>query len=284
MSDSDQSANETTTPSTATTHSDLVPAHQGTLELLDARWDLSSGRTVRFRLVANGHPYITHPFAQFVQRRGGKVGTRFRAAFIRVGEEKPWWAGEVMLAGGGNPLQSGMWVKFWIDDDQMFPNVDELDAKIRGGISTEDLLAWLKYKIVEHPFQGCTSRGRDHPGDLFDAVFLELDDDDNIIDQRMRERVEKLSRDQPKRHLAQYAAMLGMNELFLQYLSEMVRMTDGKTRSVEWWRQRDHVARYIRWICKIESRADLDRNAEAEQRFHRFVREPYANWSSTRED
>jgi hypothetical protein len=234
------------------TGTQLVPAHQGSLELLDARWDLGSGRTAKFRIVENGQRLIEHPFAKFVMRRGGRVGTRFQAAFIRVGDGTPWWRGETMLAGGGNPLQAGMWVKFWFPDDDL-----------------------------DHPFSGCMARKKDEPGDLFDVVFVEIDDDESVIDEKERANAEKGQREQ---RLAQYAALLGTNELFLQWLSETVLMPDNKTREKEWWRAEDHIARWIRWICQIESRAELDRNAEAAQRFHDRVREPYRKWSHTKED
>ena len=220
--------------------------------MLDAKWDLTSGRTARFRIVANGEQLIVHPFARFVMRRGGRVGTRFESAFIRVGDGTPWYRGEAMLAGGGNPLQSGMWVKFWFPDDD-----------------------------IDHPFSGCTPRGRTSPGDLFDVVLVEKDDDESLIDEKERENAE---RGQRSESLARYAALLGTNELFLQWLSETVLMPDNKTRSVEWWKGEDHVARWIRWACQIESRAELDRNPSAAARFHERVREPYRKWSHTSED
>lgn len=223
------------------------------MELLDARWDLTSGRTARFRLVQNGTPYITHPFAPFVQRRGNRVGTRFMSAFIRIGDQSPWWRGETMLAGGGNPLQSGMWVKFWFPD--------------------EDL---------DHQFAGCSPRTQKLPGDLFDVVLVEVADDETLIDEAKRKNADQHHRGEQR--LAQYAALLGTNELFLQWLSEAVLMPDNKPREVKWWKVEDHVARYIRWICKIDSRAELDRNAQAAELFHKHVREPYNRWRHTRED
>lgn len=203
-----------------------------------------------------GVTLIEHPFAPFVQRRGGRVGTRFKAAFIRVGEPEPYYVGEVMLAGGGNPLQSGMWVKFWFDDDS-----------------------------TQHPFDGCTPRSADSPGDLFDAAFVEIDSDDSLIDEAKRERAERFAQGVQSHTLARYAAMLGTNELFLQWMSETVTFDQGQsTRTVEWWKTDDHVARWIRWVCKVESRSDLDRNHEAAQLFHQKIREPYNKWRHMHDD
>lgn len=240
---------------TTSTSSDSLPvvAHRGTLELLDASWDLKSGRTVRFRLVPDGeHPYHEHPFARFVARRGGKVGTRFRVAFARTGTEEVMFRGEVMLAGGGNPLGSGMWVKFWLDNE-----------------------------ADEHPFSGSSPRSGQSPGDLFGAVFVELDDDDQAIDQERRDKAERKN----GRGLAQYAGALCHNKLFAQYLSECVSVGEpGKLRTPEWWAQGEMIARWMRWTCGIESRSDLDRNEDAAHKFHEQIRKPYSAWADTRED
>lgn len=230
-------------------------AYKGTVELLDAAWDLRTGRTVRFRLVPDDEkPFDRHPFADHVYRRGNRVGTRFKSAFVRIGDEQPFFSGEMMLAGGGNPLGAGMWVKFWLDEE---PD--------------------------RHPFSGCAGRKGDAPGDLFAAVFVEIDDDDEAINQQKRGRVERVGRRQQS--LAQYAALLCTNSLFLQWLSETVRVGSGSNLvPADWWAREDHAARWMRYVCNIESRADLDRNPEAAQRFHDLVRRPYADWSNMRED
>ena len=136
-----------------TEHEDHLPivAHKGMVELIDASWNLTKGRTVKFRLVDDADkPIIVHPFTQFVRRRGNRPGTRFNATFVRYGMEDIFYQGELMLMSGGNPLGQGMWVSFWLDADGS-----------------------------DHPFAGCTGRGSDHPGDMFAVAFVELDDDDS---------------------------------------------------------------------------------------------------------
>ena len=230
-----------------------IVAHQGMMELLDAKWELNSGRTVKLRIVDNPEaPLIVNPFTQFVRRRGNRVGTRFEAAFVRYGEGRPFFKGEMMLAGGGQPLGQGMWVKFWLDDE-----------------------------ADHHPFAGCAGRKGDHPGDLFGVVMVELDDDDVVIDQAKRRRVEG----KQGGALARYSALLCTNELFLQYLSEKMGVGDPITyRPAEWWASEDHAARWIRWACGVESRAELDNNAKAAEIFHERIRRPYSEWRSTSED
>lgn len=241
----------------STTHSETLPivAHKGGLELIDAEWKLNSGRIVKFRLVSNNGPLIVHPFMQFVRRRGNRVGTRFMVAMTRVGDDEVFFQGEMMLAGGGNPLGQGMWVKFWIDED-----------------------------ADTHPFAGCTGRHGNDPGDLFEAVFVELDDDDQPINQEKRERVERsVTQTHP---LTKWTAARDTDKLFHQYLSETVKFPGGEYRSPEWWRTpgKDYVARWIRWMCQIGSRADFKHDQRACEVCHDRIRRPYSEWRSTSED
>lgn len=256
MTDTQVADPEVETPSTITSETLPIIAHQGGLELIDAEWKLHSGRTVKFRLVGSDEtPMIVHPFAQFVRRRGNRVGTRFMAAITRVGADEVFFQGEVMLAGGGNPLGQGMWVRFWLDE--------EADS---------------------HPFSGCAGRQRNEPGDLFMAAFVELDSDDEPINQEKRARIEKANGANKGGPLCKWAATKGHDKLFLQWLSEAIQMPDKKYRPVAWWEQDDRVARWIRWLCGVESRRDLDNNAQAAENFHDRIRRPYSEWRSTTED
>ena len=245
-----------------TEHEDHLPivAHKGMVELIDASWNLTKGRTVKFRLVDDAAaPLIVHPFTQFVRRRGNRPGTRFNATFVRYGMEDVFYQGEIMLMSGGNPLGQGMWVSFWLDAE--------------GG---------------DHPFAGCTGRGSDHPGDMFAVVFVELDDDDEPINQEKRRRLEAV-RGNRGGALARLAGQWCSNEQFLQYLSEKVQIPkttkeQPTSRPVDWWRQDDRAARWIRWMCGIESRADLDHNAKAAETFHEKIRLPFMDWKNHSED
>ena len=40
-----------------------------------------------------------------------------------------------------------------------------------------------------------------------------------------------------------------------------------------------HAAQYVRDVCGITSRAELDHNAQAETLFHEAVRKPFVKWS-----
>jgi len=246
---------EAETPLATTSETLPIIAHKGGLELIDAEWKLNSGRIVKFRLVNDNGPILIHPFMQFVRRRGNRVGTRFMVAMTRVGDDEVFFQGEVMLAGGGNPLGQGMWVRFWLDED-----------------------------ADTHPFSGCAGRHGNDPGDLFEAVFVELDDDDFPINQEKRERIERsVTQTHP---LTKWTATRDSDKLFHQWLSETAKFPDGEYRSPEWWRTpgKDFVARWIRWMCNIGSRADFKHDQRACEVCHDRIRRPYSEWRSTAED
>lgn len=225
-----------------------IVAYTGGFELLDAKWDLNHGRTVKFRLMEEpGRPILMHPFASFTRRRGGRVGTRFQMVMTRNGSEEPMFNGEVMLMSGGQPLGQGFWVSFWLDDE-----------------------------ADHHPFAGYRGRRGDTPGETFSAAFVELDDDDEPIHQDKRGRVEE-AHARAGQKLSQYCYLLCNNEMFLQYLSERA-MVNGKQYTAAWWAEKNRSARWIRWKCAIESRSELDTNTTAARIFHEEIREPYADW------
>ncbi len=251
--------NQTPESALESRHAGTLPiiAHQGGLELIDAKWELNSGRTVKFRLVGSDEtPMIVHPFAEFVRRRGNRVGTRFMAAITRVGEDEVLFQGELMLAGGGNPLGQGMRERYWMDEE-----------------------------ATSHPFSGCAGRRANEPGDLFMAAFVELDSDDEPINQEKRARIEKANGAPKGGPLCKWAATKGHDKLFHQWLSECVPTKKG-LRPISWWTEpgEDRVAWWVRWICGVESRADLDNNAQAAEKFHDRIRRPYSEWRSTAED
>jgi hypothetical protein len=220
-----------------------IVAHQGQLELLDARWELQNGRTVKFRLVEGVAHTGIHPFKQFTRKRGGRVGSRFQVSFVPANGEPMMM--EAMLAGGGEPLAQGQWVKFWLDDE-----------------------------ADHHPFAGYHGRTKDRPGDIFTAVFVEIDDDETPVDQVAQKRLEHAHR---KQGLSNYAALLSYNDNFMRYLAEKVEVS-GELHTTDWWDKDDHIARFIRWKCEIGSRAELDSNGTAAAKFHDEIRTPFKDW------
>lgn len=115
--------------------------------MINARWDLESGRTVDFRIAGDGYERI-HPLKRFQRKRGGRLGTRFAAAIvdehgqIRVNTE-------VMLKGWTESATGGQQFSLWLDNESTL-----------------------------HPFAGCRHRKRDEPGEMFRFTLLELQDDE----------------------------------------------------------------------------------------------------------
>ena len=231
-----------------------IVAYKGGFELLDAKWELQNGRTVKFRIMEEPNkPILMHPFNQFTRRRGGRVGTRFGASITHEHSEEPMFVGEMMLMSGGAPLGKGYWVSFWLDDE-----------------------------ADHHPFAGYRPRKGDAPGEIFMVAFCELDDDDHVINQEKRARVESANGKRGRQKLSNFAALLCENEMFHQYLHERVTFS-GKQIPKHKWASEDMAARYIRWKCGIESRSELDRDERAIEIFHKEIREPYRDWRSTHE-
>lgn len=250
-------------------------AFQGECEVLDASWSLRDGRQVTFRLC--GEPYgRIHPFKKYQQRRGGKVGARFRASFARSTTGEALSTFDIMLASWKDSSTAGQQVTFWIDD--------EPDA---------------------HPFCGCAYRQNGTPGEIFAVVLVELDDEDRAVDQR---GIEDPVHEQPAsgkspegaqqasgapagesyvnapgvaprpsggtkgaRKLSSTAHLLVSSALFLRYLQET------KANLVKDWSS-DKARVYAKRLIEVESLSDLDRNAEAAKRYHEQIRKPYDRW------
>jgi hypothetical protein len=265
------------------THS--LIAFQGEVEVLSAQWDLQNGRTVTFRIC--GEPFgRTHPFKKYQQRRGGRVGSRFRAAFARTTTGEALGSFDLMLMAWKDSSTAGQQVSFWIDDEP-----------------------------TAHPFCGCAYRRNGTPGDVFALVLVELDDEDKPIDQERRDRLDGPGAAPPSglhdgqatggapppaaqtgdrasaalpgshaptgkraargtgapRKLSSSAHLLVSSPLFVRYLAET------KPTLVKEW-SGDKARVYAKKLIKVESLSDLDRDPEAVRRFHELIRKPYDRW------
>lgn len=220
--------------------SDIV-AFKGELEFLEAKWNDKDGHLTKFAIVDWGDD-ASNPFKQFTKRRGGRAGTRFFAALAPV-EEQPEggrYDGEVMLAGWADSPSGGLTVTFWCepDDDGM------------------------------HPFGWCSRKSSKAPGTRFAAALAELDDDNQPVDQKRRDRYEQAQ----SHRLSRLAAQLCQSEEFWEFLTEVVLNGSGVI---------DHeaeAASLLRSHLGIDSRAELDINEEAARKFERDFRKPFINW------
>jgi hypothetical protein len=212
-----------------------------------AAWGDEAGSTVTFKLPMNKEAEDQrNPFHSFTKRRKGKAGTRFMMVCHRqIGADKlreTVYEDEVMLAGWNDSQLHGHTVKFWICND-----------------------------LMGHPFEGIDRH------EIILLGLVELDDDNESIDQKMREKVEK-QKATGKQKLSNVAALLCRTPEFSKWCDHMAMQDPmlaplARTPNVE-----DRCKEFIYQLCGIRSRAELDRNGQAAQLFHDTVRKPYEVW------
>jgi hypothetical protein len=197
--------------------------------MMRADWGDENGSTVTFKLPMNdaGIEDLRNPFHDYTKRRKGHAGTRFMMACQTDSEgiRHVLYEDQVMLAGWNDSQQNGHTVKLWLCNDGM-----------------------------GHPFEG-VSRTQ-----VMLIGLQEIDDDEEVIDQKMRERVEK-QEVIPTSRLSYVAAMLCKNPVFWEFINEETEqsgdfLTKGVTDELgakEWIYQK----------CGIRSRAELDVGGQA---------------------
>jgi hypothetical protein len=219
--------------------SDIV-AYQGEVEFDGVFFDDVSGWRVRFRLIGTpGAVDRANPMKKFTKRRGDRAGTRFRAALnpIAFGRE---FVGDVMLVA-------------WADGTSGWTATFEVD---------------------KHPeeFFGSLRRKADRIGTRYMMVLAEIDHDENVVNQKMRERVERAQAlGKQARSLSNFAAMLVKNPSFHEWLRETVNAVDWGEESADRW---------LKHELGIESKADLDdaRNSRAIEKYV-ILRARFDDWN-----
>lgn len=73
--------------------------------------------------------------------------------------------------------------------------------------------------------------------------------------------------------LARLAGMLCQQALFQRWVSVAAGPAPQGVSA------QDHAAAFVRQCCGVESRAQLDHDADAAWRFHQWVRRPYRMWA-----
>jgi hypothetical protein len=208
----------------------------------NAAWGDEAGSTVTFKLpmstvLGGSHAEKRNPFHQYTKRRKGRSGTRFYMA-VTTSESAPKmiYKDEAMLAGWNDSQQKGHTVKFWLCNDGM-----------------------------GHPFEG-VSRTTE-----LALAIAELDDDNEPIDQKMRDRVEKQHNTGVQKP-SNVAAMLCRTATFWEFTQGIpLAIHPGATDD-------DSAKQWIYQELGIESRAELDNNAQLEQQFELKIRQPYQVW------
>jgi hypothetical protein len=223
--------------------SDALTAYHSRVTMHEAKWTDQEGSTVTFKLpMSRDAEEQRNPFHAYTKRRKGKAGTRFMMACVNEQNSlQSVYEDEVMLAGWNDSQTNGHTVKFWLCSD-----------------------------ALGHPFDGF-NRNKD----VFYISLVELDDDNEPINQKMRDRVESVGK-RPSERLSYVAAMLCKNEGFWQYVREV--------SSDQWKMDYKHLddenlAREF-MLCEmsISSRAELDKDPVLAERFHDVIRRPFLEW------
>jgi hypothetical protein len=220
--------------------SDII-SFKGELEFAGASEDDKLGRVVKFRIVKRPEDIgLAHPFATGRRRKAKVPGTRFFGSFASVQTGEVVYGGEVMLLGWADG-PGGSMVSFILNDDDL-----------------------------SHPFITVSYKraSRGSAGTRLMAALAEIGDDEIVVNQVKKEAVEN----PPKKHhqtLSNYAALLSKDERFHDWLREHVRSCDWTQEEADSW---------IKGVCRIESKRELDSPGEACDRFHRLVRRPYSDW------
>lgn len=125
------------------------------------------------------------------------------------------------------------------------------------------LTFWLSDSADLDVFRGMTARKGHRAGQRFAVVLVEIGDDEQpVIPEIAPAPAPAIER--PKGgDLARMAGMWCADPEFRDW---------SRTDSA------DHAADWIRDVCEVESRAELDNNAHAAQLFHRLVRIPFMAW------
>jgi len=214
-------------------------AWTGKVTMARADWNDENGSTVTFKLPMDKDAEDRrNPFHAFTKRRKGRAGTRFMMVCQTYAKDALMhllYEDEVMLAGWNDSQTNGHTAKFWLCGD-----------------------------LLGHPFDGIC---RKQP---LIISLVELDDDEEIIDQKVRDRVEKQST-RPSERPSYAAAMLCKNEGFWCYLGEINPQAPGDY-------DEDTARLWLYCYLDIQSRSELDKDERLAERFHNEVRRPFLMW------
>jgi hypothetical protein len=211
-----------------------IVGYHAIVTMHSAAWGDESGSVVTFKLPTQENS--RNPFHAYTKRRSGKAGTRFHMACNEV-DGQAIYNDEVMLAGWNDSQQNGHTVKFWIAADKM-----------------------------GHPFEGVGRKTE------LALALAELDDDNEPIDQQMRERVESQGK-RPSERPSYGAVMLCKNPEFYKYAV-------GECGE-QWMKDYGHLdaehfsKEFVRSELGISSRAELDQSEELRERYHENIYKPF---------
>ena len=139
------------------------------------------------------------------------------------------------------------------------------------------------------------------PGTRFYAVFIEIDDDDEPINQRKRRVVEQDAKPVPIKSATTDSAIRCNNPAFQRFAAEQLSAMDvlsKKEMVAKLKMPHDLVSRgltegmknsktaaewakfYIYWVCKIHSRRELSSKKAARDRYYQGIVIPFDRWAN----
>ena len=150
------------------------------------------------------------------------------------------------------------------------------DSHIQGAKIT----FWLADSEALEYFRCLTTKKGGKAGQRFMLTLVELDDDDSPINQVQAQRAQssetKHIADRVKGgELSKHAGRLCNDEAFFGFLSANGITPENAGLGMEW---PEVAANYIRKVCQIGSRAELDHSAAAAQRYHSLIRQQFIAW------
>lgn len=117
-----------------------------------------------------------------------------------------------------------------------------------------------------HPFLGYSRASRGAPGTRFMGALAEIDDDETP---RRAEPEPEKHEHKAGRKTSNDAAILSKDSRFHDWLNEHVRTDDWTEKSADDW---------IKGVCRISSKRELDADSPALERYLKLVVKPYQNW------
>lgn len=176
-------------------------------------------------------------FAEITKRKRNRTGGRYR---MFLTSHKP-------MPDGSLAMEFEVWFLGWTVSNTG-------GAKIRFDLAGDEDFAFFR------------SLPAGDEASVWDMVLVELSDDDEVVDQKARERIESLTGG-PK---SQKAGRMCADIQFQRFVAVRTGLAKGALASA------DACADYIRRRCHISSRAQLDHEPDAWERFKKFIDTPYS--------
>jgi hypothetical protein len=158
------------------------------------------------------------------------------------------YQGEVMLSNWSETAAAGRKVEFWLPEGADAPD--------------------------EHPFKYYTRRLRASAGTRFQMVLVEIDDDDKPLPRGTGEAKPRLTQggELVGGAIAKHAGRLCKDSDFHEFMMGLDYEGDPPDCNEE------TATAYVRKICKVQSRRELDHDRDAQMRYENRIVRPFNHW------